>query len=130
MLLSYKTDFDAEKNEGNIQTFISNSSGSGCCKYITETRLLVDFLWEKMNTKRIGAFLIDFIITAMIMNIPFRILVIYPTIKGNQPSDIIARTLISTLLAFSYLILRYLPKKGSIGKRLGDRLTKTEIAER
>ena len=83
-----------------------------------------------MNTKRIGAFLIDFIITAMIMNIPFRILVIYPTIKGNQPSDIIARTLISTLLAFSYLILRDLPKKGSIGKRLGDRLAKTEIAER
>lgn len=80
MLLSYKTDFDVEKNEGNIQTFISNSSGSGCCKYITESRLLVDFLWEKMNTKRIGAFLIDFIITAMIMNIPFRILVIYPTI--------------------------------------------------
>ena len=54
----------------------------------------------------------------------------YPTIKGNQPSDIIVRTLISTLLAFSYLILRDLPKKGSIGKRLGDRLAKTEIAER
>ena len=42
----------------------------------------------------------------------------YPTIKGNQPSDIIVRTLISTLLAFSYLILRDLPKKGSIGKRV------------
>ena len=126
-----------------------------------------------MNTKRIEAFLIDFIITAMIMNIPFWILVMYPTIKGNQPSDIIVRTLISTLLAFSYLILRDLPKKGSIGKRvlklkiidsrtkelasrkqrflrnitlllnwieiivflasgkrLGDRLAKTEIAER
>lgn len=126
-----------------------------------------------MNSKRIGAFLIDFIITAMIMNIPFWILVMYPTIKGKQPSDIIARTLISTLLAFSYLILRDLPKKGSIGKRvlklkiidsrtkelasrkqrflrnitlllnwieiivflasgkrLGDRLAKTEIAER
>ena len=83
-----------------------------------------------MNSKRIVAFIIDFIITAMIMNIPFRILVMYPTIKGNQPSDIIVRTLISTLLAFSYLILRDLPKKGSIGKRLGDRLAKTEIAER
>ena len=47
-----------KKNEGNIQTFITNRSGSGCCKYITESRLLVDFLWEKMNTKRIGAFLI------------------------------------------------------------------------
>ena len=126
-----------------------------------------------MNSKRIVAFIIDFIITAMIMNIPFWILVMYPTIKGKQPSDIIARTLISTLLAFSYLILRDLPKKGSIGKRvlklkiidsrtkelatrnqrflrnitwllnwieiivflasgkrLGDRLAKTEIAER
>ena len=33
-----------------------------------------------MNSKRIVAFIIDFIITAMIMNIPFRILVMYPTI--------------------------------------------------
>ena len=131
-----------KKNEGNIQTFITNRSGSGCCKYITESRLLVDFLWEENEYKEdrslfdsCGGFNtptlcvvtkgikaecnhlmrttypdacvggVDFIITAVIMNIPFRILVIYPTIKGNQPSDIIARTLISTLLAFSYLIL-------------------------
>ena len=33
-----------------------------------------------MNSKRIVAFIIDFIITAMIMNIPFWILVMYPTI--------------------------------------------------
>ncbi|MGI0518787.1 RDD family protein [Treponema denticola] len=71
-----------------------------------------------MESKRIGAFLIDFIITAMIMNIPFWILVIYPTIKGQQPSDVILRTLISTLIAFLYLILRDLPSKGSIGKRI------------
>ena len=73
---------------------------------------------EKMESKRIGAFLIDFIITAMIMNIPFWILVMYPTIKGQQPSDVILRTLISTLIAFLYLILRDLPSKGSIGKRI------------
>lgn len=71
-----------------------------------------------MDSKRIGAFLIDFIITAMIMNIPFWILVMYPTIKGQQPSDVILRTLISTLIAFLYLILRDLPSKGSIGKRI------------
>ena len=71
-----------------------------------------------MESKRIGAFLIDFIITAMIMNIPFWILVMYPTIKGQQPSDVILRTLISTLIAFLYLILRDLPSKGSIGKRI------------
>lgn len=71
-----------------------------------------------MNSKRIGAFFIDFIITAMIMNIPFWLLVIYPTIKGNQPSDIILRTLLSTFIAFIYLILRDLPSKGSVGKRI------------
>ena len=71
-----------------------------------------------MESKRIGAFLIDFIITAMIMNIPFWILVIYPTIKGQQPSDVILRTLISTLIAFLYLILRDLPSKGVIVKML------------
>ena len=71
-----------------------------------------------MNSKRIGAFFVDFIITAMIMNIPFWLLVMYPTIKGNQPSDIILRTLLSTFIAFTYLILRDLPNKGSIGKRI------------
>ena len=40
-----------KKNEGNIQTFITNRSGSGCCKYITESRLLVDFLWEENEYK-------------------------------------------------------------------------------
>ena len=71
-----------------------------------------------MNSKRIGAFFVDLIITAMIMNIPFWLLVMYPTIKGNQPSDIILRTLLSTFIAFIYLILRDLPNKGSVGKRI------------
>ncbi|MBP5436555.1 MAG: RDD family protein [Treponema sp.] len=71
-----------------------------------------------MDSKRIGAFFVDFIITAIIMNIPFMVLVMYPTIKGQQPSDVILRTLISTLIAFLYLILRDLPKNASIGKRI------------
>jgi len=71
-----------------------------------------------MDSKRIGAFFVDFIITAIIMEIPFMILVMYPTIKGQQPSDVILRTLISTLIAFLYLVLRDLPKNGSIGKRI------------
>lgn len=71
-----------------------------------------------MNGKRIGAFFIDFMITAMIMNIPFWVLVMYPTISGHQPADIIVKTLLSMLIAFLYLIFRDLPKKGSIGKRI------------
>lgn len=71
-----------------------------------------------MDSKRIGAFFVDFIITAIIMDIPFMILVILPLIKGQQPSDVILRTLISTLIAFLYLVLRDLPKNGSIGKRI------------
>lgn len=71
-----------------------------------------------MDSKRIGAFFVDFIITAIIMEIPFMILVMYPTIKGQQPSDVVLRALISTLIAWLYLILRDLPKNGSIGKRI------------
>lgn len=71
-----------------------------------------------MDSKRIGAFFVDFIITAIIMDIPFMILVILPLVKGQQPSDVILRTLISTLIAFLYLILRDLPKNASIGKRI------------
>jgi uncharacterized RDD family membrane protein YckC len=71
-----------------------------------------------MDSKRIGAFFVDFIITAIIMDIPFMILVILPLVKGQQPSDVILRTLISTLIAWLYLILRDLPKNGSIGKRI------------
>ena len=71
-----------------------------------------------MDSKRIGAFFVDFIITAIIMDIPFMILVILPLVKGQQPSDVILRTLISTLIAFLYLVLRDLPKNGSIGKRI------------
>ena len=71
-----------------------------------------------MDSKRIGAFFVDFIITAIIMEIPFMILVILPLVKGQQPSDVILRTLISTLIAFLYLVLRDLPKNGSFGKRI------------
>lgn len=71
-----------------------------------------------MNSKRLAAFFVDFIITAVIMEIPFFILIIFPLIKGNSPSGIVARTLASTLIAFIYLILRDLPAKGSIGKRI------------
>lgn len=73
-----------------------------------------------MNSKRIGAFIIDYIITAFIMNIPFCILVMIPLIKGNVPSNnvIILRTLLSTSIALVYLILRDLPNKCSIGKKI------------
>lgn len=71
-----------------------------------------------MKSKKICAFVIDFIITALIMEIPFFILVIFPVIQGNNPSNIILKTLLSTLIAFQYLVFSDMPKNGSIGKRI------------
>ena len=71
-----------------------------------------------MSIKRILAFLIDFVITAIINNIPFWILIMIPLLRGDRlPStSIILRALLSTFIAFLYLLLRDLPKNGSIGK--------------
>ena len=71
-----------------------------------------------MDGKRITAFIIDDVIASMIFLIPFCLQVVYPVITGNQPSDILLRTLLSTFISIIYLILRDLPKKGSIGKRI------------
>jgi len=71
-----------------------------------------------MKSKRMLAFFIDDIIAAMIMNIPFFVLVIFPLIKGDKIDNIILRSIISTLIAFLYFLLRDLPENGSIGKRL------------
>jgi uncharacterized RDD family membrane protein YckC len=73
-----------------------------------------------MNSKRIFAFLIDYLITALIMNFPFWFLIMIPLITRNAPpvNSIIVRALISTLIAFLYLILRDIPSKCSIGKRI------------
>lgn len=73
-----------------------------------------------MNTKRILAFIIDFIITAIINNIPFWIMIMIPLIRGDRlpNSSIILRAIVSTLIAFLYLLLRDLPKSGSIGKMI------------
>ena len=73
-----------------------------------------------MNIKRILAFIIDFIITAIINNIPFWILIMIPLIRGDRlpNSSIILRAIVSTLIAFLYLLLRDLPKSGSVGKMI------------
>lgn len=77
-----------------------------------------------MNTKRASAFFVDFIIASCINVIPFSLLVMYPVISKNPPSNIIFRTLLSSLIAFIYLILRDLPSK-----RIGDKLAKTDVVE-
>lgn len=71
-----------------------------------------------MNFKRIGAFFVDWIVTAVIMEIPFMGLVMIPIITGNPPENIVLRAFLSTLIASLYLIFRDLPKNGSIGKRV------------
>lgn len=71
-----------------------------------------------MNVKRFLAFIIDFVITAIINNIPFWILIMIPLLRGHRlpSSSIIIRAMLSTLIAFLYLLLRDLPKNGSVGK--------------
>ena len=72
-----------------------------------------------MDSKRFTAFFIDFLITAMINNIPFMILIILPSMQGGapmSPQDTMIRALLSSLIAMLYLVFRDLPSYGSIGK--------------
>ena len=72
-----------------------------------------------MDSKRFTAFFIDFLITAMINNIPFMILIILPSMQGGapmSPQDTMIRALLSSLIAMLYLVFRDLPSCGSIGK--------------
>ena len=70
----------------------------------------------KMNLKRIAAFFIDFFISALINNVLFLFFIIIPLMRQNPPDNIILRAIFSTSFAYLYLILRDLPKSGSIGK--------------
>ena len=73
-----------------------------------------------MESKRIGAFVIDFIIIALIYDIPFFILVMFPILQGNALSGnaIMTRTFISTFIAYILLVFKDIFKDGSIGKKI------------
>ena len=75
---------------------------------------------EKMNnSKRIGAFFIDFIIIAIIYEIPFFILVVLPMIQGNNNANvIIPRTLLCVFFAFILFVFKDIFKNGSLGKKI------------
>ncbi|MBR4348943.1 MAG: RDD family protein [Fibrobacter sp.] len=72
-----------------------------------------------MDSKRLAAILIDLVITALINNIPFFFLIILPSMQDNGPKDpteLMSRALIASMIAMLYLIFRDLPSGGSIGK--------------
>jgi len=74
-----------------------------------------------MDAKRFTAFFIDFIIAAMLNNIPFIFLVILPASQSNEPmepTEIMARTLTASYIAMLYLVFRDIPNCGSIGKMI------------
>ena len=73
-----------------------------------------------MESKRIGAFVIDFIIIALIYDIPFFILVMFPILQGNALAGnaIMTRTFISTFIAYILLVFKDIFKDGSIGKKI------------
>jgi uncharacterized RDD family membrane protein YckC len=68
--------------------------------------------------KRLGAFMIDFLIAAIVQALLFIPFIIIPIIQKSIEADqITARNLWCTLATFSYLILRDLPNGRSIGKK-------------
>ena len=72
-----------------------------------------------MDSKRLAAILIDLVITALINNIPFFFLIILPSMQDNGPKDpteLMSRALIASMIAMLYLIFRDQPSGGSIGK--------------
>ena len=72
-----------------------------------------------MQTKRIIAGIIDFIIIAVIYEIPFFILIILPLIAGGLSSiNMIDRIFFCTLIALFLLIFKDVFKKGSVGKQI------------
>lgn len=73
-----------------------------------------------MNIKRIGAFCIDFIITAIIYEIPFYVSVMVPLLQRESltSTQMIVRALGSSYIGVLYLVFRDLPKGGSIGKKI------------
>ena len=74
-----------------------------------------------MEQKRIIACFIDFLIAAAISNIPFILLVMLPLIQRNgqmEPKELMAKTLLASLIAMQYLIFRDVPSGGSIGKKV------------
>lgn len=72
-----------------------------------------------MNTKRIVAGIIDFLIITLIYEIPFAILVMIPLITGQISTRIvIERALYCTFFALLLLIFKDVFKNGSIGKRI------------
>lgn len=71
-----------------------------------------------MYTKRIVAGIIDFIIIALIYEIPFAILVMIPLITDQISSDVvIKRALYCTLFALLLFIFKDIFENGSIGKK-------------
>lgn len=73
-----------------------------------------------MDSKKIVAFFIDYIVVALIMVIFFFFLVMFPLISGNKMNtfQILSKTLISTYISILYLVLSDLPKNGSLGKKI------------
>lgn len=72
-----------------------------------------------MQTKRIIAGIIDFIIIAVIYEILFFILIILPLIAGGLSSiNMIDRIFFCTLIALFLLIFKDVFKKGSVGKQI------------
>ena len=72
-----------------------------------------------MDSKRIGAFIIDFIIIALIYDIPFFIFVMIPILQGNNNATVIMpRAFLCVFFAYFLLVFKDAFKNGSFGKKI------------
>ncbi|MBP5519353.1 MAG: RDD family protein [Treponema sp.] len=73
-----------------------------------------------MNSKRIEAFFIDFIIITLIYEIPFFLLVMLPIIQGKAPAAnfTMKRSILCTFFAYILLVFKDVFRNGSLGKKI------------
>lgn len=73
-----------------------------------------------MKDKKLVAFAIDFIITAVVYTVPFYFMAVRPVLAGLaiDSKQVISNAFVAAMVAMVYMVVRDIPKKGSIGKRI------------
>lgn len=73
-----------------------------------------------MKDKKLVAFAIDFVITAVVYTVPFYFMAVRPVLAGLaiDSKQVISNAFVAAMVAMVYMVVRDIPKKGSIGKRI------------
>ena len=73
-----------------------------------------------MKDKKLVAFAIDFVITAVIYTVPFYFMAMKPVLSGLAMDSkvVMFNAFAAAVVAMIYMVIRDIPKKGSVGKRV------------